>query len=310
MSSTSSLALIPQWVDGSATRVASYTHLAPGGYEFRVRAWNEDGVPSARDASFHFSVRPAWYQTLWFRAFSVVLLVAAVSIGAAARQKRKAQGRERLMRSRFEATLEERARLAREMHDTLLSGFTGVTYQLHALQQTIVPAPERAASRLVTIMASADEVIRDARRTIWDIRSHGTGADDLVSTLERAARGAVEDTDIDIRLSEGGERRVLSAAVDAALLRIGREAVVNAVKHSRPSTVEIELHYHDHRVVLCVRDDGCGFITSDVANAVAAGHLGIAGMQERAKALGGNVTIKSVSGGGTAVLLTLPSDAT
>lgn len=292
------------WIDGSTTRAATYTRLSPGRYEFRVRAWNEDGVSSTRDATVHLRVLPAWYQTLWFRAITVMLAIAAISIGAAALQKRKARSRESLLRSRFEATLEERARLAREMHDTLLSGFTGVTYQLHALHKTIVPAPERAASRLNDIMTSADEVIRDARRTIWDIRNDGD--DDIVSALERVARAAVEDTEITIRIKVSGERRILGAAADAAVLRIGREAVVNAVKHARPHAVDLELGYTNDNITLCVRDDGCGFATAKVEDAVNAGHLGIAGMRERAKALGGRVTISSDARRGTSVLLTLP----
>lgn len=293
------------WIDGSATRTATYTNLSPGAYDFHVRAWNEDGVPSTRDATIHLSVLPAWYQTLWFRALAVLLFVGVVSVGAAAQQKRKARAREDLLRSRFEATLEERARLAREMHDTLLSGFTGVTYQLHALQQSIVPTPERAASRLTDIMNSADEVIRDARRTIWDIRNHDADTDNLVANIERAARGAVEDTDIVVQLNVQGERRALGAAVDTVILRIAREAVVNAVKHARPQTIVVDLIYKTGRVALRVHDDGCGFTPVNIDGAAATGHLGIKGMIERAKALGGSVTIDSGNGDGTSVVLEL-----
>lgn len=296
-----------QWVDGSASRVASYTQLRPGRYQFRVRAWNEDGVPGANEASVEFTVARAWYETYWFVAFALLAFTALVSGGAFGWQRSRARQREAHLRARFEATLQERARVARELHDTLLSGFTGITLQLQALQRKMGPAPPRAAESLSTILTSADAALREARMMIWDLRDVPVTEGGLVAALERAARDAVAGTSVDTRIAVHGDARELSPLLETTLLRVAREAVVNAVRHADARLVRLELTYHPDRVEVRVADDGRGYAPDASGGASLPGHWGLAGMRERAARAGGTVRVTGRIGEGTEVSVSLPT---
>jgi signal transduction histidine kinase len=296
-----------QWVDGSASRVASYTRLRPGRYQFRVRAWNEDGVPGANEASVAFTVARTWYETYWFAAFALLAFTALVSGGAFGWQRSRARQREAHLQARFEATLAERARVARELHDTLLSGFTGITLQLQALQRKMSTAPHRVSESLSTILTSADASLRDARMMIWDLRGVPVAEGGLVAALERAARDAVAGTAVDTRVVVHGDPRELPALLETTLLRVGREAVINAVRHANAGLVRLQLTYHSARVELTVTDDGRGYAPDPDGAAGLPGHWGLAGMRERAARAGGSVRVTGRSGEGTEVLVSLPT---
>ena len=298
----------PSWVDGSAQRMATYTQLRPGNYRFRVRAWNEDGVPSANEASLSFTVLPAWYQTWWFAALAV-LAVAGLGSGAAYTQQRaRARSRETFMRSRFEATLEERTRVARELHDTVLSGFTGITFQLQALHQTMVESPQLAADTLARVLSSADAALREAREMIWDMRGASEVGNDFATTLESTARAAVVNTPIDVRMVVHGERRDLTVPIETTLLRVSREAIINTVKHAGAHCVTLELTYSTDRVTLCISDDGCGIAPAAAEVAITAGHWGLSNMRERALRVGGTLSVDGRSGEGTTITISVPID--
>ena len=296
------------WHAATAARVASYTQLAPGDYEFRVRAWNEDGVPGANEASLTFTVLPAWYQQAWFVAVAFLAIAGGGAGIAYAQQRVRTRIREDQLRSRFEATLEERTRLAREVHDTILSGFTGITMQLQSVQRMIVASPQQAAREVTRLLNAADTTLREARQIIWDMR-HADEPRDLVATIEKAAEAAVANTLIEVRLAVRGDRHPLPASLETTLLRVAREAVLNAVKHAEPRVVHIELSYKADCVELVVRDDGRGLAATNAETAIAEGHWGISGMRERAKRVGGTLNVSSRSGLGTSVTVLVPIHA-
>ncbi len=294
------------WVTSGPTRTATYTQLRPGRYRFLVRAWNEDGVPSMNEAALSFRVLPMWHQTFWFAALVFIAVATAGATVVYAAQRARTRRTAERMRARFEATLVERTRLARELHDTLLQGFTGITLQLQAVHHSVEEASPETAASLARVLLIADSTLRDARQMVWDMRAPELDEQDLAEALEGAARRAVEGSAIDLHFVVGGDRRRLMLGVETAVLRIGREAVVNAVKHGDPRNVAVSLVFEPRRVGLSVRDDGRGFDPSRADAAVQTGHWGLRGMRERAARAGGKVEISGAPGRGTLVSLYLP----
>jgi signal transduction histidine kinase len=142
---------------------------------------------------------------------------------------------------------------------------------------------------------------------VWDMRTHALDVLDLPDALSEAAHSATAGTSIEIRLSVYGQPRRLDRSLELTTLRIGREAIVNAVKHANARRVEIELAYARSDLRLRVCDDGCGFSPSDEDIAPNGGHWGIVGMRERATHVGGALEIVGTLNCGTVVSLSLPT---
>jgi len=214
---------------------------------------------------------------------------------------------EAALRAQFEATLTERTRLASELHDTLLQGFTGVTLEIQGVLQRALSDAPREAADLSRVLALADTTLREAREMIWDMRAPVLEGHDLATALEAAARRALGGTSIELRFTVRGERRPLPPEIDTAALRIGREAVVNARKHAGPSVVGVDLLYEPRSIQLSVQDDGAGFVPREADGAGGGGHWGVVGMRERASRAGGTLEITSETGRGTTVTLRVPA---
>ena len=293
-----------QWQQAGARREAFYTNLRPGKYTFHVIAANHDGVWNEAGSTLAFEIPPAFSQTRWFTLVAVALVFGFLWLAYRFRLRRMAARMHQL----HEERLDERTRIASELHDTLLQGFTGVTLEIQGvLQRTRTDtAPEAAdLSRALTL---ADATLREARERIWDLRAPVLDGHDLATALEGTARDALRGTNIELRLAVLGARRPLPAAIDSAAMRIVREAVVNARKHARPEVVDIELLYEMSSIRLIVRDDGAGFAAQE-AEGAAGGHWGILGMRERAVRAGGKVEITSEPGRGATIAVWLPAPA-
>ena len=290
------------WQDAGGRREAFYTNLGPGAYRFRVIAANDDGVWNRTGAAVDFTIPPSFRQSRWFLAVWVVALAGLVWLVYLARLRQVAGG----LRVRYQAALAERTRIAQELHDTLLQGFTGITMQLRAIERTLTRQPEESVKTLKNVLASADTALRDARHMIWDMRAVELEGRDLAGALETAARLAMGSSPAELRFSVTGEARRLPLAVETTALRVCREAVINSVKHAAPRTVEVGLEYAPRSLTLRVADDGTGIPTGAIDAAAAGEHLGIAGMRDRAQRAGGKLDITSEPGGGTSVALTLP----
>jgi signal transduction histidine kinase/ligand-binding sensor domain-containing protein len=296
----------PTWRDAGSRRRAYYTRLAPGTHRFQVIASNGDGVWSESGAVLSFRVLPTWYQTLWFRT-TVVLLIGSLGAAAAVlvQRRRHLRAQETLTRQ-YEATLAERARIAQDLHDTLLQGFAGVTLQLKTAELALPEQPDVAAETLMRVQRLARESLREARERVWDMREAAHGREDLAATLDAIARERTAGTGIEVSTAVTGQRRHLTRAVEDAAFRIGREAVVNAVRHARPRRIEIEIEFLATSLRLEVRDDGVGFTPQDAEAARKNGHFGLSGVRERATQMGGVCHVHCRPQGGTIVSLELP----
>jgi PAS domain S-box-containing protein len=219
---------------------------------------------------------------------------------AAKLAKVKRVERERTLEHRFAATLEERTRLAREIHDSLLQQVTGIALQLRATLPKLGDAPHATVESIRHIVELADSTIRDARRAVWDIRAPVLEQKGLLVALEEEVRRAASG--IDVAFAVKGTPMPLSPPVEDTIFRIGQEAVVNAAKHSGAGTISVVLAFRPRSVLLTVVDDGRGFCV-DANGRTHGGRWGLLGMRERAKRIGASIVVRSVEGKGTTVEL-------
>jgi signal transduction histidine kinase len=205
----------------------------------------------------------------------------------------------------FKATLTERTRLARELHDTIEQTMTGITLQLNTINKLFDQDPQSATHHLGLIRNMVRRSRVDLRRTIWDLRSREQEQFDLCKALLIGANRITEDAGIRIEVETKGDVRSLPEVAEDTLLRICQEAITNTVKHSGASSVRINLEFSDQKIVLEIRDNGNGF-TPDNCAGPNDGHFGILGMAERAKRVDGQISITSQPGQGTIVRVELP----
>lgn len=195
---------------------------------------------------------------------------------------------------RREAVVEERTRLAREVHDTLAQGFTGIVVQINAAEQIPVDKNPEVWSHLERARALARQSLEEARRSILALRSNEHQRADLLGAIELTARQLLVDDSVRLEVLREGEPFDLPAEVETELLRVGQEAVSNAIRHSGASEIRILLQYLPHTLTLRVTDNGNGLAADS------RGH-GIQGMKERMRRIGANLEIVAREGKGTTV---------
>jgi PAS domain S-box-containing protein len=211
--------------------------------------------------------------------------------------------RMRALETRYGAMMEERTRIAREIHDTVLQGFNGVALMLMAAAGTVT-SPPAAVDALQHVLDLAEKALGDARRAVWDLRTPAVG-DDFATSLRTCVEDVVRGTGLALDFQTTGSVRRLDAVSQAVALRVAQEAITNAVKHACARRVRVRVSYGTRRVRLSVRDDGHGFAVDPDFRAYG-GHWGLLGMRERATQVGGRLTVRSTIGVGTTITLLLP----
>jgi PAS domain S-box-containing protein len=219
-----------------------------------------------------------------------------------ARAKRAA--REQALEAQFAAALEERTRLAREIHDSLLQGVTGIALQLRATLPRLRGAPGGIADSIREVVELAETTIRDARRAVWDMRAPSLVQKGLHGALEESARRAAQNVELEFAIR--GKPRSLPPEVEDTIFRVGLEAVINAVKHAAARSIKVKLAYTVRGVTLAVADDGRGFRVEPGLRSYA-GRWGMLGMRERADRIGATLSIRSAARRGTTVTLRVPA---
>jgi ligand-binding sensor domain-containing protein/signal transduction histidine kinase len=286
-----------QWTDAGSRRVASYTNLPAGKYTFRVTALEVNNPQAVSRASLLIVQEPHFYQTIWFVACCVVLLVAAIVTIYRFRLWQ--------IRMRFEAVLDERSRLAREMHDTVIQGCASVSALLEALS-SLNQAEERFNQDLLDhARTQVRTTIDEARQTVWNLRQQKPSENVLGSSLARMADQIRKESGIPIAYELTGKPFVLNQFATHELMMIAREAVYNAVLHGRPGHIEITVCFSRSGLALEVRDDGAGFDPADV-QPTQSRHYGLVGMKERVQAMGGRFQLDSTLGKGTHLQIQIP----
>jgi signal transduction histidine kinase len=286
--------LDPGWIDNGRVRRVSYAAVPPGRYRFRVQA--SDGSTDTETALI-VSIPTAVHQRGWFQG--------SAALGAACMLMLGWQARLRRVRRATALVGEERTRVSREIHDTLLQSLVGTALHLDNIANTLRDTEPDIALRLSRTRRQLERHIDDAHQAIFELRSP-RAQPDLPSAL-RALCAPESHPDVSVTTHITGQPRACSSQVQHQVLRIAGEALVNARRHGHPKRIDVTLDYPAGEAILRLRvsDDGTGF---DVRQALAApgGHFGLAILRERAQQVRGDLRIDSAPGRGTALELNVP----
>jgi signal transduction histidine kinase/ligand-binding sensor domain-containing protein len=296
------------WQDPGTRREAFYTNIAPGPYRFHVIACNSDGVWNETGAELRFTVAPAYYQTWWFRALFSLAAAAALWILYLVRLKQATAE----IQARLGERMDERERIARELHDTLLQSFQGITLHFQRARNLLPDRTAEAIETLDTALDGAEEAIVEGRDAIHDLRSPTISAKTLAEEItalgeELAAKVTNQEEPVQFRTVVEGSAYTLRPTAHIDIFRITREAIRNAFIHSQGRLIETEIAYTESLFRLRIRDDGKGIDPDERVRAERTGHWGLRGMRERAERLGGELEVWSEPGAGTEIELRVPA---
>lgn len=286
-----------EWVDAGPRRQATFANVPPGRYRLRVSATNDGLWTEAR--FWEFSIAPPFYKTNRFYALCLISLLLALGSTWWLRL--------RAVQHQFALVIAERARVSREIHDTLLQSLGAIGLELETIASQLDPSQQFPRDSLRRLRQDVRRSVREARESIMELRSTRLERRDLAEALrDLAARTkSSEGVQLAVAVEVSGQPRRCSAETEEELLRIGQEAVSNAVRHGRPTKIEVALDYGEDALSLRVSDDGAGFVPAGFPAGTGA-HLGLMNMKERAEKIGGHVRISSQPGHGTAVLAVAP----
>lgn len=282
------------WVEAGGRREAFYTNLPPGHFRFRVAALNVDGTSSEATNGLALVLTPYFYQRDWFVPACIGAAALLAWIGYRLRVRRIKAG--------LVAIVAERSRIARELHDTLLQGFSGVTMEMQALSARLPSSAEQ--NTLHEIIRDAATCMSEARRSVAGLRGASGSESGLAAAIERTAKQITETRDVRLKLDLKDGAPALAADVEYHLLRIAAEAVTNSVKHSGARSIEVSLDSTPRLLRLSVTDDGSGFVRGGNGSG-ASEHYGLIGMEERAKQIGASFQLQSDLSRGTCVRVEL-----
>ncbi|MBI4306955.1 MAG: GAF domain-containing sensor histidine kinase [Chloroflexi bacterium] len=204
------------------------------------------------------------------------------------------------------AEVEERSRLARELHDALAQDLTGIVWQINAVRQQLDAAESHLDGTLLRIRDSALAALEESRRSVWNLRAGALDRESLASALRREIKRFQREAGIDCRFSVAGRPVLLSPGCATAALRIAQESLSNVRKHARASHVQVSLRYRGGSLRLVIADNGCGFDASFHVDRRRG--FGLVGMTERARIAGGEILIETAPDSGTTVTATLPCE--
>ena len=284
------------WIDAGTRREAYYTKLPPGNFRFRVTACTADAACNESGSAVDFGLAYWYYERGWF--LPVCLSLAGSMIWLFHRL------RVRQLRERFSLVLAERNRIARELHDTLIHGLSGLTMQVQALTDRTRSPGYKVA--LEEIIRDAAACMRETRESVIGLRCTPASGSGLAPAIESAAKQIAKDTNVLLKLELDEKSRSLPADVEYNLLCIAREAISNSIQHAGARTIEVTLAWTDEQLRLKVRDDGRGF-DPERGGIRPVGHYGLTGMRERANLIGADFNLESWPGGGTAISVFRPS---
>jgi signal transduction histidine kinase len=257
-------------------------------------ARNNEGASD--EATWHFSIQPTFYQTAAFAAICIVGLV--VTVGSLWRLH------VRQVRKQFSVLMGERARLSREIHDTLLQGLFGIALRCDAIADEVESIDPHVQEHFTRMRDDVKDYIGEARQSIWNLRSPMLEQYGLVGALREVGKRAVAGSNVAFRFDATRMPGPCATKVEEQLLRIGQEAVVNAVRHAQATEVRMEFRYDCGSIVLRVADNGVGFDLR--SHEESQEHNGVTSMKERAETVGGSFCIRTDVGRGTELEARVP----
>lgn len=280
------------------TRSTQYAAIGGG----KLTTGQHDGIWNCRSTQLAFTIPPAWYLSRWFLLLTTLLAVAISTLAYLYRLRRYAQS----LRQRFDERLQERTRLARDLHDTLLQTIQGSKIVADEAKDHVDDARQTARS-LDRLSEWLDRASVEGRAALEALRGLAHESNDLVGAIHRAADDCVHAARMTVNISTRGSIRQMHPIARDEVYRIAYEAIRNACAHSGGNDLSIELQYK-RQFRLKVRDNGRG-VDEEILQTGKPGHFGLAGMRERASFVGGNLHISSSPRHGTVVSVVIPGQA-
>ena len=296
----------PDWREAINELRIEYSNLPPKHYKFRVLACNNSGVWNEEGATLDFVIPPAWYQTNWFRAACVAVFFAMLWGIYELRVRQLAHQ----FNMRLEERVAERTRIARDLHDTLLQSFQALLPRLQAGINMLVARPDDARRVLEDAADHASEAIAEGRDAVQGLRLSTVEKNDLALAIrsvgEELASAATNSSSPAFTVVVEGTSRNLHPILRDEIYRLATEALRNAFRHAAARNIEVEIRYDEKYFRLRVRDNGKGIPSDVLGRDSLEGHYGLSGMRERAKLVGGKLTIWTEADGGTEIELNIP----
>jgi ligand-binding sensor domain-containing protein/two-component sensor histidine kinase len=283
-----------RWTVSAGAHEVDYRGLAPGKYTFELKAYSRSKPTAFNTSRISFSIPVIWYHSTRFYLGALAML-AFCSVSVYTLQMRNVKGR-------FRIVLKERARLAREMHDTLIQGCNGVAMLLEA--EASSRGPEHS-SFLDMARNQLRSTVADAREAVWGLRQTRTEPGFLESFIHSISTQTTSSYGLPVKVYLDKDLPCLPSDAAHGVLMIVREAVANAVNHGRPDLITISAEYRNERLLVKVSDNGVGFDLG-TASAHSSDHYGILGMRERAEAIGAKLQLETSQGSGTTVAILMP----
>ena len=292
-----------RWIEAGSRRFAQYAYIPPGQYTLKIVAANSDGVWNTEGVSLAIQVDPFWWQTMWFRGLASLVLV--LVLGSAYRQRvsslqRRQVEQETFARRLIESQEAERKRIASELHDGI--GQALVVIRNRALLGLAERAEPDVLRQMEEISAIAADSIDDVRKVAYGLRPYQLDRLGLTRALEALVKQASESSAIPVETSIAAVEGVLAKADEINVYRIVQEAINNMIRHSHANRGRVVVDMRGGGLQIQVEDDGVGF---DAASTTAGG-LGLTGITERARILGGRATVRSATGKGTTLTVQIP----
>lgn len=281
------------WTAAAENLTATYTNLPAGHYRFRVVAFDTSLPREVTEADLSFVKAPFIYETWWFYTLLGLVLAGMGWLAFRLRIRR--------MRHRFMAVLEERNRLAREMHDTVIQGCAGISALLEAMASTDRRSGGTQQELLEYARVQARTTIDEARHAVWNMRHEQEKNVDLIEAINGVAVQTMREFGTTVAFRPNVDQWEIGVSAAHEILMTVREAVYNSVQHSGTDQVQVQIEAFGENLTIAVVDEGVGF----AANAEWAheGHYGVVGMQERVHRLGGTFELNSTPGKGTSIRL-------
>ncbi len=295
------------WHEATSATPVTYRNLPPGSYHFSVEASDTNGVWSSEPANMAFTILPAFYQTLWFRSLCVILFLVTLAGLYQLRLRQLA----RQFSLRLEERVSERTRIARELHDTLLQSFQGLLLRFQTAYALLDTRPADAKEVLGGSIDQTAQAITEGREAVQGLRASTVESNDLAQAItalgEQLAAEAGSATSVGLHVEVEGTPRNLHPIVRDEIYRIASEALHNAFRHAKAYQIEVEFRYDEQQLRLRVRDDGKGIDATFLTAEGRTGHFGLHGMRERAKLMGGKMTVWTAAESGTEIELIIPA---
>jgi signal transduction histidine kinase/ligand-binding sensor domain-containing protein len=294
------------WINAGTRRLAFYNNLKPGVYNFRVAA-STDQEQWQESSTLVLDQLPFFYQTWWFTLLASATILSLVFFVYRLRLR---QAVDRIQTG-FQQRIDERTRIARDLHDTLLQSFQALLFRLQSVRNVLPDRPGEAVQRLDSAIDQTAQAITEGRDAVLELRPSVVIGNDLVQTIstlgEDLAAHETNNKAARFSVQVEGTPRNLHPIVRDEVYRIAGEAMRNALRHSEAQRIEVEIRFDGRQFRMRVRDDGKGIDPKVLAQNGHPGHFGLRGMGERAKLVGGRLDVLSEPDSGTEIQLTIPA---